>query len=132
MRVDCRPRKRNAPRLASKHAPQFLQWLRGRPCILAFNGECEGKTEAAHIDFAGGKGMGSKVAAGPVAWHGRESRRRTVAENIALTRKGKQLWMLDKMVADCASDGIAATLLLAVQRARIKQNEADVLFAVFK
>ncbi len=60
--VDTRPRKRNAPRLAEKSAPQFLQWLRGRPCFLAESRECEGGIEAAHVDHAGGKGMGTKVA----------------------------------------------------------------------
>jgi hypothetical protein len=62
LRVSTKARHRNAPRIADKSAPQFLQWLRGRPCILALNGECEGKIEAAHIDFAGGKGIRSKVA----------------------------------------------------------------------
>lgn len=60
MRVDVRPRKRNAPRPAEKSCPAFLQWLRGRECIMAFN--CDGKIEAAHVDHAGGKGMGTKVA----------------------------------------------------------------------
>lgn len=61
MRVDTRPRKRNAPRPAEKSAPGFLQWLRGRDC-LAMAGDCHGKIEAAHVDYAGGKGMGTKVA----------------------------------------------------------------------
>lgn len=60
MRVNTRPRKRNAPRIAEKSAPQFLQWLRGRECVMAFN--CEGKIEAAHIDYAGGKGVATKVS----------------------------------------------------------------------
>lgn len=62
MKIDVRPRKRNAPRPAEKNAPRFLQWLRGRPCFLAESGECEGKMEAAHVDHAGGKGVGTKVA----------------------------------------------------------------------
>jgi hypothetical protein len=63
MRVDTRPRKRNAPRIAEKSAPGFLQWLRGRSCIFAFlAGDCGGKIEAMHLDFAGGKGVGTKVA----------------------------------------------------------------------
>lgn len=61
MRVDTRPRKRNAPRPAEKSAPAFLQWLRGRAC-RAFGPGCSGKIEAAHVDYAGGKGMGSKVS----------------------------------------------------------------------
>ena len=60
LRVNTRPRKRNAPRPAEKSAPAFLQWLRGRECVMAFN--CDGKIEAAHVDYAGGKGMGTKVA----------------------------------------------------------------------
>lgn len=62
MRVDTRPRKRNAPRPAEKSAPSFLQWLRGRNCIFALARGCEGKTEAAHLDFAGDKGMSTKVS----------------------------------------------------------------------
>jgi hypothetical protein len=62
MRVDIRPRKRNAPKIAEKSAPGFLQWLRGRTCVFHFLGDYEGKIEAMHLDFAGGKGMGTKVA----------------------------------------------------------------------
>lgn len=68
MRIDTRPRKRNAPRIAEKSAPGFLQWLRGRDCLAATHrraglpGQCEGKIEAAHVDYAGGKGIGTKVA----------------------------------------------------------------------
>lgn len=61
MRIDTRPRKRNAPRPAEKAAPGFLQWLRGRDCLAAAS-TCGGKIEAAHVDYAGGKGMGTKVA----------------------------------------------------------------------
>lgn len=63
-----KPRHRNAPRPAEKSAPQFLQWLRGRQCAVAATGRagaveaCEGKIEAAHVDYAGGKGVGTKVA----------------------------------------------------------------------
>lgn len=62
MRVDVRPRKRNAPRIAEKSAPGFLQWLRGRGCTFAGMGECGGKTQAMHLDFAGDKGVGTKVS----------------------------------------------------------------------
>jgi hypothetical protein len=68
MRIDARPRKRNSPRPVEKSAPGFLQWLRGRDCLVATHGsvghpaECEGKIEAAHVDYAGGKGIGTKVA----------------------------------------------------------------------
>lgn len=62
MKVDTRPRHKNAGRPPEKEARGFRQWLRGRPCIFADHGGCEGKIEAAHLDFAGGKGVGSKVA----------------------------------------------------------------------
>lgn len=62
MRIDTRPRKRNAPRPAEKAAPGFLQWLRGRNCFVSETLACQGKIEAAHVDHAGGKGMGTKVA----------------------------------------------------------------------
>ena len=62
MIVSTKPRRKNAGRPADKDAPRFLQWLRGRECILADQGGCDGKLEAAHLDFAGGKGVGTKVA----------------------------------------------------------------------
>lgn len=62
MRIDTRPRKRNSPRPASKSARSFLQWLRGRCCVCIACGECQGKVEAAHVDYAGDKGMGTKVS----------------------------------------------------------------------
>jgi hypothetical protein len=68
MKVDCRPRRRNAPRIAEKSAPGFLQWLRGRECAWRSNksgGEralCEGRIVAAHVDHAGGKGIATRVA----------------------------------------------------------------------
>lgn len=62
MRINPRPRKRNAPRPAEKAAPGFLQWLRGRDCIWAGAGGCAGKMEPQHLDFAGDKGMSTKVS----------------------------------------------------------------------
>jgi hypothetical protein len=68
VRVDTRPRKRNAPRIAEKSAPGFLQWIRGRKCLVAIVApvgrvaNCDGKIEAAHVDYAGGKGVSTKVA----------------------------------------------------------------------
>lgn len=64
IRVSTKPRHKNAPRPAEKSAPGYLQWLRGRECIFVnIDGcRCEGKIEAAHLDWAGGKGMGTKVA----------------------------------------------------------------------
>jgi hypothetical protein len=63
-RAKIAPRHRNAGRPLDKSAPAFLQWLRGRACVLASlpGHECEGKIEAAHVDHAGGKGIGTKVA----------------------------------------------------------------------
>lgn len=40
--------------------PPYLKWLRGRDCCIG--GQCSGRTEACHVDYAGGKGMGIKVA----------------------------------------------------------------------
>lgn len=52
-----RPRRKNSGRPASKKAPAFLQWLRGRPCVLERAGDCDGHMVAAHVDYAGDKGM---------------------------------------------------------------------------
>jgi hypothetical protein len=57
-----RPRRQNSHRADSwKRAPGFLQWLRGRPCMLSEHGGCGGKVRACHVDYAGDKGMGTKV-----------------------------------------------------------------------
>lgn len=61
MRVDVRPRHRNAGRPPEKDARGFLQWIRGREC-LAHGHACAGRIEAAHVDYAGDKGMGTKVS----------------------------------------------------------------------
>lgn len=60
--VDARPRHRNAGRPAHKSAEAFRQWLRGRACILARTGDCDGKVQAAHVDYAGDKGASTKVS----------------------------------------------------------------------
>ena len=60
MRIDTKPRKRNAPRPAEKSAPAFLQWLRGRNCLIGDT--CAGRIEAAHVDYAGDKGLGTKAS----------------------------------------------------------------------
>lgn len=59
-----KPRRRNSPRPAEKSAKAFLQWLRGRECFCADEDgpDCFGKIEAAHVDYAGDKGMGTKVS----------------------------------------------------------------------
>lgn len=68
IRVDIRPRKRNAPRPAWKVATSFRQWLRGRECACAGrNDDCGGPIQAAHVDYAAkgtpeAKGTGTKVA----------------------------------------------------------------------
>jgi hypothetical protein len=61
-RVDTRPRIRGAGRPAEKSAPGFLKWLRGRSCHLAGQGPCSGKVRACHVDYAGDKGMATKVS----------------------------------------------------------------------
>lgn len=58
-----RNRHKNAPRPAWKVADAFRQWLRGRPCACAGkNDDCGGPMRSAHVDYAGDKGMGSKVS----------------------------------------------------------------------
>lgn len=57
-----KPRKQNAPRPAWKVAEAFKQWLRGRDCMIADRGGCAGRIEAAHVDYAGDKGMATKVS----------------------------------------------------------------------
>ena len=61
MRIDTRPRKRNAARPAWKVQTAYLQWLRGRTCMLSGN-DCQGKIEAAHTPDPASKGMGTKAA----------------------------------------------------------------------
>jgi hypothetical protein len=54
---------KNAGRPPEKDAPKFLEWLRKtHVCVFANAGGCGGKIEAMHLDFAGGKGVGTKVA----------------------------------------------------------------------
>lgn len=66
MKVDTRPRHKNSGRPAEKDARGFLQWLRGRQCLAVGSAckleRCEGRMEAAHVDYAGDKGMGTKVS----------------------------------------------------------------------
>jgi hypothetical protein len=54
-----------------------------------------------------------------------------MADNIYLTRKGKQLWLSGMMVAECANEGIAAVLQLSLNRGTVTKQEADVFKAVF-
>lgn len=62
LRVDIRPRKRNAPRPAWKVATAYHQWLRGRPCAMEKRGGCFGRMEAAHTPDPASKGAGTKAA----------------------------------------------------------------------
>lgn len=52
-----KPRHKNSPRPAWRVAEAFKQWLPADGYGL-----CEGRMEAAHVDHAGGKGVGLKVA----------------------------------------------------------------------
>jgi hypothetical protein len=57
MRVDIRPRHRNSGKAdAERRFPTHIQWLRGRPCLIAGT-DCDGRMEAAHVDHAGGKAI---------------------------------------------------------------------------
>lgn len=62
VKVDIRPRRRNAPRPAWKVEKAYHQWLRGRPCWASDQGECSGNMEAAHTPDPGSKGIGTKAA----------------------------------------------------------------------
>ncbi len=78
LRVDTRPRRKNAPRPAWKVCAAFLQYLRGRSCACqGRNPHCGGKMVAAHVDYAAkgtreAKGTATKVAdrwAIPLSWN---------------------------------------------------------------
>lgn len=66
-RVDIRPRRKNSTKIAdARRVEPFAKWVRGRPCHLQSKGGCgfmpdREKIEFAHVDDAGGKGMGLKV-----------------------------------------------------------------------
>ena len=57
-----RRHKNSAKAQEGRRFPTHLQWVRGFACACFKAGGCEGKIEAAHVDYAGGKGMGIKVA----------------------------------------------------------------------
>lgn len=107
MRVDIRPRKRNAPRPAWKVAKAYHQWLRGRPCAVAKLGGCDGRMEAAHTPDPMSKGMGTKAAdynAIPLCTHHHGMHTGQAWSKIGLTRETAQkmaaeywrLWNGDK------------------------------------
>ena len=93
MRVDIRPRKRNAPRPAWKVEKAYHQWLRGRPCFRDGMG-CNGKIEAAHTPDPGSKGMGTKAAdhnAIPLCVHHHRLHTSNGWSAIGLTRETAQM-----------------------------------------
>jgi hypothetical protein len=60
-----RPRRQNSHRGdLERRCEPFLKYLRGRACALTTKRDhvCTGKVRACHVDYAGGKGMGVKVA----------------------------------------------------------------------
>lgn len=62
LRVDTRPRKRNAPRPAWKVAKSYTQWLKGRRCACGGrNPDCGGPIQAAHTPDVNSGGMGTKA-----------------------------------------------------------------------
>lgn len=61
MKIDTRPRKKNASRPAWKAQASFHQWLRGRACACGGrNPDCFGKIQAAHGPDPATKGIGTK------------------------------------------------------------------------
>jgi len=65
VRISTKPRRQNSHRAdATKRCAPFLQWLRGRECAAERFGEieCDGRLEAAHVDYAGDKGMSTKCS----------------------------------------------------------------------
>jgi hypothetical protein len=67
MRATLKRRSQNAGRPAWKVAVSFQKWVRGFGCCVADKGGCGDMgtghpVEFAHVDYAGGKGMGTKVA----------------------------------------------------------------------
>jgi hypothetical protein len=93
MRVDVRPKRRNAPRPAWKMARSYHKWLRGRPCAVAHLGGCSGGMEAAHTPDPLSKAMGSKAAdrnAIPLCHHHHEMHTTRAWSAIGLTRETAQ------------------------------------------
>ena len=107
MNIDVRPRKRNAPRPAWKVAKAYHQWLRGRPCMVAGQGGCWGRLEAAHTPDPHSKGLSTKAAdynAIPLCEGHHKLHTNKGWSAIGLTREGAQaaaarywqLWQGDK------------------------------------
>lgn len=55
------PRKRER-RFDPKRCEPFLRWLRRLPCMLDGKGGCDGRIVAAHVDYAGDKGISTKCS----------------------------------------------------------------------
>ena len=57
------PRRHKNSQRAKKQRtfPGHLAWVRGFACACFKHGDCEGRIEAAHVDYAGGKGASLKV-----------------------------------------------------------------------
>lgn len=96
MRVDTRPRKRNAPRPAWKVAKAYHQWLRGRNCAVKppYSTFCDGPMEAAHTPDPRSKGVGTKAAdhnAIPLCQHHHRKHTAKGWSAIGLTRDTAQL-----------------------------------------
>lgn len=90
LRVDTRPRRRNAPRPAWKVARSYLQWLRGRECALAKDGDCWGRIESAHTPDPRSKGISTKAAdcnAIPLCQHHHSAHTNKGWSAIGLTRE---------------------------------------------
>ncbi len=93
LRVDTRPRHKNAPRPAWKVATAYLQWLRGRSCMLS-GPDCAGRMEAAHTPDPGSKGIGTKAAdhnAIPLCQHHHKLHTDKGWSAIGLTRETAQI-----------------------------------------
>lgn len=62
MTLPPRKNKNSGRQNEGKRWPQHLQFVRGYACAVGNKGGvCGGRIEAAHVDFAGGKGVGMKV-----------------------------------------------------------------------
>jgi hypothetical protein len=93
LRVDTRPRHKNAPRPAWKVCKAYLQFLRGRSCFRA-GSDCAGRIEAAHTPDPASKGTGIKAAdhnAIPLCSHHHREHTNKGWSAIGLTRETAML-----------------------------------------
>ena len=63
MTLPARRQKNSGRQNIGKRFPAHLAYVRGFECAIAGRGDhvCSDRIEAAHVDYAGGKGMGMKV-----------------------------------------------------------------------